>query len=94
MTPQPIESEHRQHRGDEDSERVHRDDDLRQADGQQDHAYGGGVTESDRRERAPDAARAASLHAERHGEQPSHAGIDAVIRAEKDHRVPIHDSAS
>jgi hypothetical protein len=94
VSPQPIESEHRQHRGDKDSKRLHRDDHLRQTDTQQDNAHSHRVTESNWGQCTPDTTCMALLHAERDREQPSHAGVDAVIRAEKHHRVPVHDSSS
>jgi len=45
------------------AQRIKRYDHLREADRQQDHADGSGVTEGDRRQRTPYTACAASLHA-------------------------------
>ena len=51
---------------------------------------GGGVAKRDGWQCAPHTGGAPLLHAQRHGKQPSHAGIDTVVRAERDHRRPVH----
>ena len=60
-----------------------RHDEVRQCSDQQNQPHGHRVPQCDRWQRTPNSACTSLLHAERDGEQPSHAGVDAVIGAQQ-----------
>src|SRR4029078_1736403 len=74
-------------RGDH-AQRARVGDDLESDDERRDERDRHLVPDGDRHERAQHGAPAALLHAPRHGEQPAHGRVDAVVGAEPDQGQP------
>ena len=90
MPPQPVDPEREQRRRHDHLQHRKRDDDAGHRGRRQDRGHGRHMAERDRRQRAPHAARAPLLHPQRDRKEPSHSGINPVVGAEHEHRIPCH----
>jgi len=89
----PVSAERDEPGSHRDLEVIERHNDSRQTRQANHHADRQSMPQGDGRERPDDGARAFFLHPQGDREQPSHSGIDAVVRPEQKQRRPAPGAA-